>query len=360
MTYRSPLLLQPGAVEASGADAGVAAHYSDPLREQRALARGEAVTDLSHRGVVTVAGEDRLSWLNTLSSQLLLNLRPGQSSEALLLTVQGRIEYDARIVDDGERTWLIVESFEAAPLAAWLDRMKFMLRVEVADVSADWAVVGSVRPVPAFEGSLVWQDPWPQIGAGGYAYTGIEEPKHPGLERSWYEYLLPAADLESAVSGLQLAGVWAAEALRIAAWRPRVGAETDEKTIPHELDLIRTAVHLEKGCYKGQETIARVHNLGRPPRRLVFLQLDGSQHTLPVPGSDVMLGDKRVGAVTSAAQHYEMGPIALAVVKRSVDPQAQLTVLDDGESYDAAQEVIVTPDAGQVVGRQTGFLRPPR
>ena len=206
MTYRSPLLLQPGGVEASGSDAGVAAHYSDPLREQRALARGEAVVDLSHRGVVTVAGEDRLSWLNTLSSQLLLNLQPGQSSEALLLTVQGRIEYDARIVDDGERTWLIVESFEAAPLAAWLESMKFMLRVDIADVSADWAVVGSVKPVPAFDGRTVWQDPWPQIGAGGYAYTGIEEPQHPGLERTWYEYLLPAAELESAVSGLQLAG----------------------------------------------------------------------------------------------------------------------------------------------------------
>ena len=360
MTYRSPLLQQPGAVEASGPDAGVAAHYSDPLREQRALARGEAVVDLSHRGVVTVAGEDRLSWLNTLSSQLLLNLRPGQSSEALLLTVQGRIEYDARIVDDGERTWLIVETFEAAPLAAWLESMKFMMRVEIADVSADWAVVGSVKPVPAFDGRTVWQDPWPQIGAGGYAYTGIEEPQHPGLERTWYEYLLPAAELESAVSGLQLAGVWAAEALRIAAWRPRFGAETDEKTIPHELDLLRTAVHLAKGCYKGQETIARVHNLGHPPRRLVFLQLDGSQHTLPAPGSDVLLGDKRVGAITSAAQHYEMGPIALAVVKRSADPQAQLTVVDGDESYDAAQEIIVTTDAGQVVGRQTGFLRAPR
>ena len=149
----------------------------------------------------------------------------------------------------------------------------------------------------------------------------------------------------------------AAEALRIAAWRPRLGAETDDKTIPHELDLLRTAVHLAKGCYKGQETIARVHNLGHPPRRLVFLQLDGSQHTLPAPGSEVLPASARSGTVTSVAQHYEMGPVALAVIKRSVAPDEVLTVLDGEEPYTAAQEVIVAPDAGQVVGRQTGFLR---
>ena len=145
--------------------------------------------------------------------------------------------------------------------------------------------------------------------------------------------------------------------------RPGVRAlarRPDDKTIPHELDLIRTAVHLAKGCYKGQETIARVHNLGHPPRRLVFLQLDGSQHTLPAAGSPVKLGERVVGRVTSVAQHYEMGAIALAVIKRSVDPDEQLTVDDEGELYAAAQELVVSPDAGQAVGRPTGLLRSPR
>ena len=135
MTTKSPLLSRPGAVEAAGPDAGVAAHYGEPLREQRALAAGTAVVDLSHRGVVTVTGPDRLSWLNTLSSQQLTALPPGQSTELLLLSVQGRIEFDARVLDDGATTWLIVEAAEAAPLAEWLNRMKFMLRVEIADVS---------------------------------------------------------------------------------------------------------------------------------------------------------------------------------------------------------------------------------
>ncbi|EMY33674.1 glycine cleavage T protein (aminomethyl transferase) [Arthrobacter crystallopoietes BAB-32] len=351
---------RPGAVEASQPDAGVAAHYGDPLREQRLLAGGTAVVDLSHRGVVTVAGEDRLNLLNTLSSQLLLDLKPGQSRETLLLTLQGRIEYDARIIDDGDTSWLIVESFEAEGLAAWLTSMKFMMRVEAVDATDRWAVVGAAAAQPGFEGRLGWQDPWPEIGAGGYAYTGIDEPEHPGRDLTWFEYLVPADELEDTLAGRELAGVWAAEALRIAAWRPRFGLETDEKTIPHELDLLRTAVHLAKGCYKGQETVARVHNLGHPPRRLVFLQLDGSQHTLPDAGSEVRLGERTVGRVTSAAQHYEMGPVALAVVKRSVDPAAQLVVVDGDESYDASQETIVAPDAGKVVGRPTGLLRGPR
>jgi tRNA-modifying protein YgfZ len=198
------------------------------------------------------------------------------------------------------------------------------------------------------------------VAPGGYSYATVPPADHPGLERPWFEYLVPAAELEEAVEGRALAGVLAAEALRLAAWRPRIGAETDDKTIPHELDLLRTAVHLAKGCYKGQETIARVHNLGHPPRRLVFLQLDGSQHTLPQAGSPVLVGERKVGTVTSVAQHYEMGPVALAVIKRSVAADEILTVLDGDEPYTAAQELIVAPDAGQVVGRQTGFLKGPR
>ncbi|MDJ0355922.1 glycine cleavage T C-terminal barrel domain-containing protein [Paenarthrobacter sp. PH39-S1] len=370
MTYNSTLLRRPGAVEAGGLDAGVAAHYGDPYREQRLLAgvhvaaaQGKnltAVVDLSHRGVVTVSGPDRLSWLNTLSSAQLTDLAPGVSTELLLLSIQGRIEHDVRVLDDGATTWLIVEAAEAAPLAAWLTGMRFMLRVEVADVSGLWAVAGTVNPVTEWSERLCWRDPWPHIAPGGFAYTAVPEESHPGLDRSWFEYLIPMADLDAAVGVRPLAGSWAAEALRIAAWRPRLGAETDDKTIPHELDLLRTAVHLAKGCYKGQETVARVHNLGHPPRRLVFLQLDGSQHTLPAAGSAVLLGERQVGTVTSVAQHFEMGPIALAVIKRTVDPAAELTVLDAGEKYVAAQETIVAPDAGQVVGRQTGFLRVPR
>lgn len=375
MTQPSPLMAQPGAVAADGPDAGVAAHYGDPLREQRELARGSAAVDLSCRGIVTVAGPDRLSWLTTLSSQQVSGLRPGQSSELLLLSVQGRIEFDARIVDDGERAWLLVEAGEAQGLAAWLESMKFMLRVEVEDVSERWGVLAATRrldilaPFAPGGNGLTWEDPWPRVAPGGFSYAAVDEAHHPGLERPWFEHLVERVRLAEAAAalageGVALAGTMASEALRIAAWRPRWGLETDERTIPHELDLLRTAVHLAKGCYKGQETVARVHNLGHPPRRLTLLQLDGSTHTLPAPGSAVVpagadAAARPLGQVTSAALHYEMGPIALAVLKRSVDPEAALVVRGqaEGEEYAAAQEIIVAPDAGQVVGRPTGLLR---
>ncbi len=148
---------------------------------------------------------------------------------------------------------------------------------------------------------------------------------------------MPRDGLEAAVGDRPLAGTWAAEALRVAAWRPRLGHETDHRTIPHEVDWLRTAVHLHKGCYRGQETIARVHNLGRPPRRLVFLHLDGSGHVLPAVGSPLTLDGREVGRLTSVARHHEDGPVALGVVKRSVAEDVDLLV--DGIS--AAQTVVV-------------------
>ncbi len=352
----SPLLSRPGAVAGSGIDAGTAAHYGEPNKEQRALSTGAAVADMSHFEVVTLSGEDRLSWLNTLSSQELTGLLPGQSTQTLLLTVQGRVEFDIRVLADAQKLWLLVEPGQAEPLAAFLNRMRFMLRVQITDVSGQFAILGSCAEQPALEKYPVWVDPWPGVTEGGYAYSA---PEHPGTERPWFEYIVPAGELESAVGDLPLAGMLAVEALRIAAWRPRFGFDTDEKTIPQELDLLRTAVHLDKGCYKGQETVARVHNIGRPPRRLVFLQLDGSMHTLPAPGSEVRIGEKAVGTLTSVASHFEAGPIGLALVKRTIDPESDVEVIDGQEHYAAKQETIVSPDAGQTAGRFTGFLRTP-
>jgi folate-binding protein YgfZ len=171
------------------------------------------------------------------------------------------------------------------------------------------------------------------------SYAAVDDADHPASERAWRELLVPREQLEQAVGERPLAGTWAAEALRVAAWRPRLGFETDHRTIPHEVDWLRTAVHLRKGCYRGQETIARVHNLGRPPRRLVMLHLDGSAHHLPTSGTDVELDGRRIGHVTTAARHHELGPVALALVKRNTPTDAVLLV--DGVS--AAQEIVVAP-----------------
>jgi hypothetical protein len=305
----SPLLQRPGAVPADPPDAGVAAHYGDPFREQRLLAERQASVDLSHRPVVRVAGPDRLSWLHSLTSQHLEQLEPGVATEALVLSPHGHVEHALALVDDGEATWAHVEPGTVESLVAYLDSMRFWSKVEVEDVSEAYAVV--LRPEAA-------------AGAPG-------RPTPEGVES-----FVQRSALTTVLAG-DLAGVWALEALRIAAGRPRFGLETDHRTIPHELGWIPAAVHLDKGCYRGQETVARVHNLGRPPRRLVLLHLDGSDSVLPGHGDPVLLEDRQVGQVTSSARHYELGPVALALVKRSTPPDAPLVA----GGVAAAQEVIV-------------------
>ena len=323
-------------------------HYGNLLGEQQRLAAGDAVVDLSDRAVLTVTGEDRLTWLDSLTSQSIAKLAPGDSAETLLLDPTGRLEYDIRVLDDGVSTWLLLEASEAEGLHAWLSRMVFMLRVEVANRSADFATIGTLGHPRLLAASpngvaLVWRDPWVSVQSGGYQYSLSAE--HPSLFWTYSEILVERSELAAAAT-LPVAGTLALEALRIAAWRPRLATEADDRTIPHELDWLRSAVHLTKGCYRGQETVAKVHNLGHPPRRLVLLHLDGSEGVLPKHGNVVLAGDSEVGHVTSAALHYELGPIALAVIKRSTDPDIDLIVQSDDIAIAAAQEVIVPPTAG--------------
>ncbi|TQO20542.1 hypothetical protein FB472_2178 [Rhodoglobus vestalii] len=321
-------------------------HYGNPFGEQRALAAGESVVELADRAVITISGPDRLTWLDSLTSQALKSLAAGESSETLLLTPNGRIEHAMRVIDDSETTWLLVDDSQRETLTKWLDRMRFMLRVEIADRSADFLTIGSFGDlaIPATESNgvpLVWNDSWATVTRGGYQYSRTEH--HPGATWNYRESLVaPDADL----SHLAASGSLALEALRIAAWRPRFSSDVDDRTIPHELDWMRSAVHLTKGCYRGQETVAKVHNLGRPPRRLVMLHLDGSEGALPSAGAEVTLEDKVIGSVSAAARHFELGPIALATIKRGVDAAETLAVASDVGEVSASQEVIVPSDAG--------------
>ncbi|MET0820560.1 MAG: glycine cleavage T C-terminal barrel domain-containing protein [Aeromicrobium sp.] len=300
----SPLLGLKGAVAGDSPDSDVAAHYGSISAEQRRLVEGSTFVDLSHRDVVTISGPDRLTWLHSLTTQFLEGLAPGVPTEVLLLSPQGRIEHGFSGVDDGETFWAHTEQGAGAALVAFLERMKFFMQVTVADVTDEFAVIG----LPGLANDI--------------------RPRATLLE-------LPA-ELGDPV------GLWAWEALRIEAGRVRVGVDTDDRTIPNEAGLLGLAVHLDKGCYRGQETVARVHTLGRPPRRLVMLHLDGSVDHLPPHGAEVVLDGKQIGFVGSAARHHELGPIALAMVKRNVPVDA--TVLADGVA--ATQEVVVDPEAG--------------
>jgi hypothetical protein len=327
---RSPLLDLPGAVPAEAPDEGVAAHYGNPHVEQRELTAGRGFVDLSNRGVLRIGGADRLSLLHSLTTQHLSALAPHTATETLLLDPNGRIEYALYLVDDGTALWAHVEPGAAEQFAAFLTKMRFMLEVEPEDVSEEYAIVYEAAP------------------------SGVSDVLVRELPGGARELFLPRARLaQYGASHGHPAGTWAAEALRIAAHRPRAGLETDQRSIPHELGWLESAVHLNKGCYRGQETVARVENLGHPPRRLVMLHLDGTEERLPAHGDAVLFDGREVGAVTSAARHYELGPIALALVKRTVPVDA---VLDAG-GLPAGQEVVVAPDAG---GSARERLRRPR
>jgi hypothetical protein len=329
MTYPSPLLGRAGAVTFDGPDAGVAAHYGDPFREQRALTGACGIVDRSHRGVLRVPGADRLSWLHSITTQHVSELPDATGAESLVLSPHGHVEHHLQLAELDEVAWADVEGADAEPLLKFLVSMRFLLRVDPTDVTADYAVLslaGATAPaVVASTGVVVGTEPWAVSPTpwGGYARRmpwPVEGAVDLVLERS---SLVEAWDALTA-AGAVPAGMWAWEALRVAVRRPRLGFETDHRTIPHEVGWLETAVHLQKGCYRGQETVARVHNLGRPPRRLVLLHLDGSDSTLPEHGADVTWSGARVGFVTSAARHHQLGPLALALVKRNTPDDAEL------------------------------------
>ena len=363
-------------VDEAVASFGATPHFGDPSGEQWALEGGRALVRRPDLAVIAVSGADRLTWLTSLASQIVTGLVPGVSRELLILSPEGRVEHWAGASDDGEALHLIVERSDLSGFVAFLDSMRFALRVSVAE--CDVAVFSSVRAgantpeaVAGLPGHLwTWEDPWPGVVEGGAAYFQGE--RHPGartpmmfhavsrqaadeFEAAWLAggAASGAAEAHAAPSSAppgarsstpspaggkrRRAGYLAWEAMRIAAWKPRLGRETDARAIPPEVDWLRTAVHTTKGCYRGQETIARVINLGRPPRRLTYLQLDGSRGDLPAPGTPITVGGRQVGVITSSARHADEGPIALALVARAVP----VSTVFDIDGVAAAQEEIV-------------------
>jgi hypothetical protein len=317
---------------APGLDAGIPWHLGDPLREQRALATHAGIVDRSNRAVLQVTGEDRLGWLHTICSQHVSELVDGEATEALVLSPHGHVEQHWQLAELAGTVWIDTEPDAGPTVLDYLQKMRFLKRVEPVDVSADWAVLSVVGPdtaavleaaglpvpepqraAPLPDGGLVRRMSWPASDAADLI---VPRPRSAAfVER-----------LQSA--GAAAAGAWAFAALRVEARRPRLGFETDHRTIPHEIGLIGTAVHLEKGCYRGQETVARVQNLGKPPRQMVLVHLSGESDELPPAGTPVELDGRTVGFVGTAVHHHEYGPVALAVIKRSLaeNPSAQLTV----------------------------------
>ena len=349
---RSPLLDADGAIgRQDGAESDVPAHFGDPFAEQRAATRRAVVVDRSDRGTVVVTGPDRLSWLHLLLSQQVADLPEGAGTEALVLDVQGRVEHHAVTSHVADEVWLDVEAGTAAALAGYLEKMRFWSDVTVRDATDEFALLSLVGPqvadvltaagveMPAGDagplsgGGIVRRKPWPEGGA-----VDLTVPRAALVD--WFGRLRGA--------GATPAGFDAFEALRVASLRPRLGLDTDEKTIPHEVGWIGTAVHLTKGCYRGQETVSRVSNLGRPPRQMVLLHLASGDDALPPPGTPVLSaeGGRPVGRIGTAVRHHELGSVALALVKRSaVTGGGELWVAADRDEGGTPGPATVDPDS---------------
>ena len=291
-----------------GPDKGAIWHFGEPNKEQKALLAGKAWADLSHLAVIEVSGDDRLKWLHDLTTQYLVDFGVGIWTSALILDPQGHVEYQFSLVDDGNATYLVLDPHFAEGLINYLNKMRFMLKVEVKDATPDFAVLRA----PGIANEV----------GGPFA-------------------LVPRNELEDMKktfdSTAMQVGTWALDAERVAAGRPRHGIDTDFKSIPNELGVLHSSVHMNKGCYRGQETVAKIYNLGKPPRRLVMLHLDGHAVVMPPSGTPVMNGENQVGFLGTVARHHELGPIALAIVKRNTPVDAQLTV----EGVAASQQIIV-------------------
>jgi tRNA-modifying protein YgfZ len=291
-----------------GPDKGAVWHFGEPVKEQRALEAGTAWADLSHFNIVAVTGEDRLKWLHDLTTQFVSDLQPGVWMPSMILDAKGHVEFQFNLVDDGTTTYLVLDPGYVEQLVEYLTKMKFMLRVEVRDASSEFVVLRAPGVADAIGGPFA---------------------------------LVPRAEVDEmkqTFGGVATqVGTWALDAERVAKGRPRIGFETDHKSIPNELGVLNTAVHMKKGCYRGQETVAKIYNLGNPPRRLVMLHLDGSDVGFPAAGTKVENDGVVVGFVGTVARHHELGTIALAVVKRNTPVDATLSI----EGIPANQEVIV-------------------
>ncbi|OCB40146.1 glycine cleavage system protein T [Mycobacterium malmoense] len=337
----------------TGPDAGAVWHYGDPLGEQRTAETAAVVVDRSHRAVLTLTGNDRQKWLHSISTQHVSDLPEGGCTQNLSLDGQGRVEDHWVQTELGGTTYLDTEPWRGEPLLDYLRKMVFWS--DVTPAAADMAVLSLLGPrlsdqavlgalgVDALPAELTAM---PLAGGGflrrmpgapaGQIELDLVVPR--GESAGWQERLMRA--------GLRPAGIWAYEAHRVAALRPRLGVDTDERTIPHEVGWIGGAVHLDKGCYRGQETVARVHNLGKPPRMLVLLHLDGSVDR-PSTGDPVLAGGRAVGRLGTVVDHVDLGPVALALVKRGVPadtelatgPQGSVAAVIDADSLPAAEQI---------------------
>ena len=304
-------------------------HFGNPLLEQRKLLEKKAYVQRSDQVVLEIEGPDTLSWLHSLTSQNIMNLAPGDSCESLLLTPNGHIEQQLKLIITETGALVIVHKDKSAALTDWLTKMRFRSKVEIRNRD-DLSCFGSFADLSAY--GPTWSDPWSDTNPASVSYNPARS------EFGWNE--LVSADAPD----LEKAGLMAYHSLRIAAGRPEI-SDVDERSLPHEFDWLNSAVHLSKGCYRGQETVSKVHNLGHPPRRLAILNLEQGD-MIANPGDEISYQEKLVGKVVAAGLHFDEGSIALALLNRNT-PYLDLQVQSGESVISATQTMLVPHDAGK-------------
>jgi folate-binding protein YgfZ len=368
MPYHSPLLDLRGSIAPPDGhpEQGVPWHWGDPFAEQRTAARGAAVVDRSHRELIAVSGEERLSWLHLVISQHVTGLAEGTGTEALVLDTHGRVEahmvlahLDAVVWLDSDPGALVTSALPSGgpqTLREYLEAMKFWAKVDIRDATGELGLLTVLGP----DGDQILSTVDVRLGAEPYSVAAIPggfARRMPWPGKSSVDLAVPRAELSEwwrrlTDGGARPVGSWTFEALRVESLRPRLGVDTDDRTIPHEVNWIGSAAHVAKGCYRGQETVSKVHNVGRPPRHMVLLHLDGSPEIAPETGDPVVLGMRNVGRVGSVVQHHELGPVALALVKRTTPVEAELLAGAEDRVVQAAIDPDSVPAEGTAPGRQ--------
>ncbi len=294
----------------------------------RALVEGCGLVDRSERGKLALTGAQAKDFLQGQVTNDILGLEPGRGCYAAFLTHKGKMIGDLRVLDTGDELLLDCERPVLQDLFTMIRRYKLGRDVELHKRTLECGLLSLVGPHAR--------------AAAGSPGLPAEEHRHRPAELGGAPVRLIATDLgvdvlcdagETArvIAALTAAGAVpvdeaAAEVRRVETGRPRFGVDLDDSVIPQEAGLNERAVSFTKGCYVGQETVARLFYRGKPNRHLRGLRLSG-----PVPsGAPLRLGEREVGRVGSVAASPALGPIALALVRREAEPGSKLAVGDAG------------------------------
>lgn len=305
--------------------------------QYRVLREGAGLIDRSERGKLLVSGPDAATFLQGQLTNDVEAITPGEGCYAALLDRKGHTQADMRVLRlASDRLWIDLEPEAAETVNRHLSLYRVGQEVEIADRTEDCAILSIVGPgAPAISGagSLSPEHAHHELKLADTTCRAVATDL--GLD-----LICAAADAKRVVAALLEAGAervseQAAEIVRVEAGRPRFGREMSAATLPQEAGIDDRAVSFTKGCYIGQETVARLHYKGKPNRHLRGLRLDQ-----PVADRDpIKLGDRELGQVGTAVISPALGPIALAVIRREAEPGARVTVGDEG----VGAEVVALP-----------------